>query len=97
VQRWCRGGSEKSNKIHTKSPKIRKFLVEKVVGCRQASSEPLPGLLNFHFHPSKLLSARANPARENIGQESRFVVRLVRLVRERSGKRSAMSHQQGKT
>ncbi|MFC1483701.1 hypothetical protein ACFL6Q_01470 [Candidatus Neomarinimicrobiota bacterium] len=69
---------EQFDKTHTKSPILEKAPDGKGVDCCQVSSEPLPGLLNYHLHPSKLLSARAIAARENIGKASRFVVRLVR-------------------
>ncbi|MFC1620330.1 hypothetical protein ACFL45_10340 [Candidatus Neomarinimicrobiota bacterium] len=76
--------------IPTYPPILEKAPDGKVVDCRQASSEPLPGLLKCQLHPSNLLSARAIPTGENIGKGSRFVVRLVRqgLVHEVREKRA---------
>ncbi|MFC1583864.1 hypothetical protein ACFL4U_04180 [Candidatus Neomarinimicrobiota bacterium] len=45
---------------------------------QQLSSEPVPGLLKYRLHPSKLLSMRAVAAWEKVGTKNGFVVRLVR-------------------
>ena len=55
---------------------------------QQASSEALTGLLKNQIHLSNLLYARVIAARENIGKETGFVVRLVREVLENPFRRA---------
>ncbi|UCH11641.1 MAG: hypothetical protein JSU61_07065 [Fidelibacterota bacterium] len=54
---------EEFDKTHTNPPILKKAPVVRAVGYFQASSETLQGLLNYHLHPFKLLSARAIPTR----------------------------------